>query len=117
MSNRAASLPTFTTPEELAAHLGASERFVRDEVRALGCFAKIGKRVIMLEHHVEAFMEAMECRSNSTGGAKSGTSEERLPVGDTEALHSRLTRKKPNAFGRTKSPKLGNVVSMGQARD
>lgn len=106
--------PTYTTPEELAAHLGASERFVRDEVRALGCFAKIGARVIMREHHVDAFMEAMECRSHSTAGAKSGTTEERLPVGDSEALQARLTRKSPNASARKKKPKRGNVVSMGR---
>lgn len=108
--------PPYITPKELAAHLGASERFVCDEVRALGCFAKIGSRVIMREHHVDAFMEAMECRSNSTGGAKSGTTEERLPVGDSEALQARLTRKSRNASGRKRKPKPGNVVSMGRAQ-
>ena len=59
-------VPTFTTPKALAKRLTASPRFVCDTVRELGCFCKIGQKVIMLDHHVVAFMEAMECHSRSS---------------------------------------------------
>ena len=88
-------IPKTITPVELALMLGASPRRVKEDVRALGCYCKIGAKILMREHHVEAFMEAMECQSKSTSVAKSGTTGAPLPEGDHAALVARRTRKQP----------------------
>ncbi len=85
-------LPSYTTPRALAKRLTASPRFVSDTVRELGCFCKIGQKVIMLDHHVVTFMEAMECRSKSSNGTSSIATGAQLPVGDYEALREQRTK-------------------------
>lgn len=107
-------IPETTTPAELAERLGASPRRVQDEVRALGCYCKIGGKVLMCAHHVEAFMEAMECPSNSTGAAKPGTTGDRLPEGDYVVLRKRLTKPMLKGSKRKLNKGPGTVVSMAQ---
>ena len=109
-------VPKHTTPRALAEKLGASPRFVSDTVRELGCFCKIGQKVIMLDHHVVAFMEAMECRSTSPSGAKSGTIQGQLPEGDFEALRKHRTKTVPPGSPQKSKRKHGEVILMDQAR-
>lgn len=109
-------VPNYTTPRELAEKLGASPRFVGDTIRQLGCFCKIGQKVIMLDHHVVAFMEAMECHSTSPSGARSGTTQGQLPEGDFEALRKHRTKTVPPGLRRKSKRKLGDVILMDQAR-
>lgn len=116
MTTRPAFIPDTITPEELAKSLGVSPRRVKDDVRALGCYCKIGKIVLMLEHHVEAFMEAMECHSGSTGAAKSGTTKGQSPEGDYEALQAQRTKRSHRASRPISKPKHGEVILMDRGQ-
>jgi len=116
MVNRHSIIPETTTPVELAEKLGASPRYVQDKVRALGCYCKIGGKVVMRDHHVEMFMKAMECHSNSICAAKSGTTGDPLPEGNYAALQARLKKPAPKGSKRKSNKGRGNVVSMGQGR-
>lgn len=109
-------IPAHTTPAELAERLGASPRFVSDTVRGLGAFCKIGQKVIMLDHHVVAFMEAMECRSRSSSATTHGTTQERLPEGDFEALRALRTKGLRKGSQQKSRQKRGKVISMAQAQ-
>ena len=53
-----APLPAVTTPEDMAAHLGVSERALRDMARALGACRMFGNKMILLEGDVQLIMEA-----------------------------------------------------------
>ncbi|MEM9966488.1 MAG: hypothetical protein AAF755_00160 [Pseudomonadota bacterium] len=109
-------LPAFTTPADIAAHYGASQRAVEDKVRELGCYAKIGAKVVLYDHHFEAFLEATECHLKSTGAAKSGTTGALSPGGDYEALQAQRT-KKSGSVSRTKSRNVpGRVISMDRGQ-
>ncbi len=111
------TLPDHTTPAALAAHFEASKRLVADLVRELGCYRKIGNRVIMLESDVKIFMEAIKpCPSNSQNAATSGGIAELLPEGNFSDLRERLTGKQPKGSKRTSKRKRGNVVSMGRGQ-
>jgi hypothetical protein len=114
MTNRAI-IPATITPDELAETLGASPRAVKDQVRALGCYCKIGKTVLMRDYHVEQFLEAMECQSKSTSGARSGTTGVPLPEGDYAALVARRTKKSPKESRRKQKPQAGVVTLMDRA--
>jgi hypothetical protein len=116
MPTHSAIIPQTITPKELAQQLGVSPRRVEDDVRALGCYCKIGRKVVMREHHVETFMEAMECRLKFTSAAKSGTTGVPLPEGGHEALVARRTRKQPKELRRKSKPQAGVVTLMGQRR-
>lgn len=109
-------IPNITTPDELAEMLGASARRVKDEVRALGCYCKIGRKVIMREHHVETFMEAMECHSGYLSAAKSGTIKGQFPEGDYEALRDQRTRKSQIGLRRKSKQKRGEVILMDRGQ-
>ncbi len=110
-------LPRFITPEALADHFGVSERTIRDLARELGACSTIGKKMILLEGHVDLILEATRsCRSQSTKGAKSGTTEEVLPEGDYEALRALRTKKPRNGSRLKKKQKPGNVISMDRGR-
>ena len=85
-------LPLYTPPHAFAKRLTVPPRFVSGTVRELGCFCKIGQKVMMLDHHMVTFMEAMECRSKSSNGISSIASVAHLPVGDFEALRAHRTR-------------------------
>jgi erythromycin esterase-like protein len=100
------------TPDELAAHLGALPRRVKDDVRAIGCYCKFGRKIIMREHHVETYMKAMECHLGSPSAAKSGTTAGQLPVGDYEALRDQRTRKSQLGLRRKSKQKHGEVILM-----
>jgi hypothetical protein len=115
MNMRPAIIPDTITPDELALNLGVSPRRVKDDVRALGCFCKIGAKVVMREHHVEAYMEAMECQSKSTSAARSGTTGVPLPEGDYAALVARRTKKLPKESRRKQKLQAGVVTLMGRA--
>ncbi|MEL6683300.1 MAG: hypothetical protein AAFQ09_11765 [Pseudomonadota bacterium] len=105
-------LPRYITPKALAEKLGASPRFVSDTVRELGCFCQIGRRMVMLDRHVDEFMEAMECRSKSRSATKSGTTAGRLPEGDYAALREQRTKGLQKGLRPKSKRKLGKVISM-----
>ena len=109
-------IPQTITPAELASMLGVSSRRVQEDVRALGCYCKIGAKVIMREHHVAAFMEAMECQSKSTSVVKFGTTEVPLPEGDHAALVARRTKKQPKGLRQKSKLPTGVVTLMDQRR-
>jgi hypothetical protein len=114
MPNAPAIIPETVTPKELAKGLGASHRRVADDVRTLGCYCKIGAKVVMRQHHVEEFMEAMECHSKSTGVVKSGITEAPSPEGDYAALQVRRTKPSRNAPRQKSNPKSGDVILMAR---
>lgn len=116
MGNHAAIIPLTTTPAALAESLGVSPRRVQDEVRALGCYCKIGGKIIMRADHVHQFMEAMECPSKSTGAAKSGTTQAQLPVGDYAALVAQRTKQSPKGSRRQSKTRRGDVILMDRGR-
>jgi hypothetical protein len=116
MNMRSAIIPETTTPDDLAKMLGASPRRVKDEVRALGCYFKVGRTVIMRGHHVEAFMEAMQCQSKSTSAARSGTTGVPLPEGDYAALAALRTKKLPKELQRKSKPPGGVVTLTDRGR-
>jgi len=116
MNMRPAIIPETITPDELALNLGVSPRRVKDDVRALGYFCKIGAKVVMREHHVEAYMEAMECHSGSSSAAKSGTTKGQFPEGDYEALRDQRTRKSQTGLRRKLKQKRGEVILMGRGQ-
>jgi hypothetical protein len=110
-----ALLPSYTTPEELAEHLGVSERTLRERARILGACRTLGKRMILLEGDVQLLLEDLRpCRSNSTGAqaAKSGTTGAPLPVGDYEALREQRTRNSPSGSPQKSKRGHGGVISM-----
>jgi len=51
-------LSAHTTPEQLARHLGVSERLVRSWARDLGARCILGKRMLLLADHVPMILEA-----------------------------------------------------------
>lgn len=111
------SLPDHITPAELAEHLGASERTIRETARRLGTCRIIGKQMIMLPEDLDAFMEGIKpCPSSCTDAGKSGTTQGPLPEGDFEALQAHLKKPKPRGSRQRSSTKLGSVVSMDRAR-
>lgn len=112
----ASIVPKHTTPKDLAQRLGASPRFVSDAVRELGCFCKIGQKVIMLDHHVVAFMEAMECRSRSSNGTTSTVTGAQLPVGDYEVLREQRTKGSRRGSQPRSKPRRGKVILMDQVQ-
>ena len=109
-------VPETITPRELAQQLGASQRRVEDDVRALGCYCKIGRTILMREHHVETFMEAMECPSKSTSAARFGTTGGPLPEGDYAELAARRTKRSLKGSQRRQKPQAGVVTLMDRAR-
>ena len=108
--------PEYTTPTDLAEHLGMSARTVNEKVAELGAYAKLGRRKVMFPHHVNSFMEAIQCPSPSTDAATSGTSEGRFPEGDYAALRARLTGTSPSGSRQKRKPRHGTGSSTGRAR-
>ena len=109
-------LPSYTTPRALAKRLTASPRIVSDTVRELGGFCKIGQKVIMLDHHVVTFMEAMECRSKSSNGTSSIATGAQFPVGDYEALREQRIKGLPKGSQQKSKQKRGKVILMDRAQ-
>ena len=110
------SLPDHITPAQLAEHLGASERTIRETARRHGTCRIIGNQMIMLPEDLDAFMEVIKCPSSCTGAGKSGTTQGRLPEGDFEGLRAHLKKPSPKGSRRKPSTKRGNVVSMDRAQ-
>jgi hypothetical protein len=111
-----APLPNVFTPDTVAAHLGVSERTLRDMARQLGACRMFGNRMILTEGDVQLIMEAARCPTPSTGAAKSGTTGGLSPGGDYAALAA--LRTKPSPKGSQRKPKAGNgsVISMDRRR-
>jgi hypothetical protein len=116
MKNLRKIIPETITPNDLAEKLGVSPRRVKDDVRALGCYYKVGKTILMGDHHVAAFLEAMECHSGSTSAAKSGTTKVQLPEGDYAALQDQRTRKSHHASRQKSKQKRGEVILMDRGQ-
>jgi hypothetical protein len=107
-----ALLPDYTTPEDLAAHLGVSERSLRATARAIGACREFGKRMILTPDDVNMIMEATRCPSKSSSAARSGTIEAPLTGSDFAALQKRLTAKSLKGSKRKSKSAPGNVISM-----
>jgi hypothetical protein len=106
-------LPEIYQPSQIAKRLGTSERRVRAQARKIGACLVVGKnRIVLTDIHVSRLMESFECRSRSTGGAKSGTSGARLPDASYEKVREQLSRKSPSKLRTASKPASGNVVSM-----
>lgn len=70
MTEIAPLLPEYATSEELAAHFGTSDRWVRSKAREIGACCIMGKKMIHLRHHVEMLLEELQpCQLNSTSAA------------------------------------------------
>lgn len=108
------TLPAVHKPAEIAAHLGMSERLVRETARAHGACRIMGKTMVLTDDDLAVFMEAIRCPSKSTGAAKSGTIEAPLRGDDYGALRERLIAKSRKGSRRRSKAALGNVVSMGR---
>ena len=108
--------PDYTTPADLADHFGVSKRTLWEQVREIGAFAKLGKKVILFPEHVDQLTEAMKCPSSSTGAAKSGTIEAPSLGGDFAALQARLTEKPRSGSKPKLKQKPGAVISMGRGQ-
>lgn len=114
---RRALLPDHVLPAELAAHLGVSERTLRETARELGAFRQFGKRMILLREDVDAIMEARRgCQSKSTAAATSGTTAAPLPAGDYAALLARRKSPSPKGSRPRPSARPGAVISMDRGR-
>ena len=115
MAGRAALLPDYTTPAELARHLGIAERTVREIARRLGAYRLFGKQMIFLEGDVQTILEAAKpCPSRSQSAARSGTTPALLPVGDYVALAALQKKQLPKESRRKPKHGNGNVISMGR---
>jgi hypothetical protein len=102
------------TPAMLAEKWGVSERHLRRIARELGACRVMGKAMWFTEDDVRTIEEAQRCRSSSGSGARSGTTEVRLPEGDYAALRaSREQTRRPPSKSSSRSRKgSGVVVSM-----
>lgn len=110
-------LPSYTTPEELAAHFGVPARTLKELARKIGACSIIGKSMILTEDDVNTIMEATRCPSKSTSAVRSGTIEAPLMGGDFAALQKRLTAKSQKGSRRKSKDAPGNVISMGRQPD
>ncbi len=113
------TLPEFTTPKELAAHIGWAEKRVRSLARKLGACRLLGNRMVFLPADVSAIMEATRpCPSKAIDvrEAISGTIGERLPDIDSVDLLAQLTRKPRKELRPRSRTSSGNVVSMEKRR-
>lgn len=113
------TLPEFTTPSELAKHLGWAEKRVRVLARKLGACRISGNRMIMLPADVTAIMEATRpCPSKSIDvrEALSGNIGERLPDIDSVDLLAQLTAKPRRELRPRSKTSSGNVVLIQKSR-
>jgi len=110
------NLPAITKPADLALHLGVSERALRVKARTIGACCELGKTMWFTDSRVALIMEATQCPSNSSGAAKSGTSQEQLPEGDFAALAALRTKPSPNESRTKLRRKPGVVISMDRKR-
>jgi hypothetical protein len=111
----ASTLPNFTTPGELAKHLGMSERTLREKARSVGACRELGKTMIMLDEDVAILMESLkQCPSRSTSAAKSGTTGALSPGGDYADLQARRSKRAPKGSRPTSKAARGKVILMDQ---
>jgi hypothetical protein len=112
------SLPIFYTPNQVAQHLGWTERLVRSEARRLGACRVMGKTMILLEEDVETILEATKCRSSSTAVTESGITAELLV--HLSGARGCAVRSKPKTSRRPRGrlpkskPDTGKVIRMDQ---
>jgi len=110
-------LPAHTTLIELAAHLKVPVRTLREKVKALGAYSKIGKQMILFESDVQQIMEATRpCHSKSTSAAKSGTTGAPLQEGDYAALRKLRTKQSRNELQPNGKGGNGRVISMDRGQ-
>ena len=109
--------PEMTTPEDLAHHMGWSERRVRELARKLGACRILGNRMVLTEGDVDAILEASRpCPLKSTNEAVSGITGGQLPSGDYAALRELRTKKERLRSRRKSKNGHGNVVLMARER-
>lgn len=106
------NLPEYTTPDELAIHLGWSARKLKATARALGACRVLGNRMVLTRSDVEIILEATKpCPSSSSSAGKSGTTPARLPGGDYEALLRLRRSQKPSGSPTRSKAKNSKVVA------
>lgn len=111
------ALPQIIDPDDLAAHLGVPARTLKKRARELGIGRQLGQVYFFINDDVGAFMEALRpCPSSSTNEAKSGTSVERLPEGNYEALRAQRTKSARKGSRRKPRQERGQVISMDRGR-
>ena len=109
------TLPEFTTPEDLARHMGISQRRVRSLARQLGACRIFGNAMRLTKADVDAILKAVKpcpSRSIDVREAMSGTIEGRLPDIDSAALLAHLTKKTPKELRPRSRTPSGNVVTL-----
>lgn len=111
-----ATLPAVYTPEDVAAHLGVSERTLREMARQLGACRMFGNRMILTAGDVQLIMEAARCPTPSTGAATRGTTGELSPGGDYAALAALRTKGLPKGSRQKPKAGSGSVISMDRRR-
>ena len=111
------ALPQVVNPQDLALHLGVSERVLRVVARKTGACRAIGKTKIFTETDVIALMEALKpFPSRSTGAAISGTTGASSPKSGYQAARERLTGNALKGSRLSGKPKGGTVISMDRER-
>lgn len=106
-------LPSVTTPEILAKHLGWSARRVRNKARELGACRISGNRMVLTQSDVDAILEeSRPCPLKSTNAAVFDITGAPLPNGDYAALRALRTKRTPPASRPRSKPSTGNIVSM-----
>lgn len=70
----------------------------------------------MLDHHVVAFMEALECHSKSSSGITSIATGAKLPVGDYEALREQRTKESRKESQQKPKQMRSKVILMDRAQ-
>jgi hypothetical protein len=111
------ALPQVVKPEDLALHLGVSERALRAAARKIGACRELGKSMFFLDTDVIMLMEALKsCPSPSTGAAKSGTTGAPSPKSGYQAARERLTGNLLNGSRLNGKRKSGTVISMDRER-
>src|ERR1700730_13556405 len=110
------TLPVVYRPEQVAQHLGWSERRVRSEAKRLGACLVMGNRMTLTESDVITLMEAQRCPSSSTSAARSGTTGGRLPaISYADLVKQRTKRSRPVRLPKSKSGN-GSVIMMDRNR-
>ena len=97
--------------DDLADRWGASRRHLRQLARRLGCYSRIGHAMVLTDADQAALLEATRC-SGSTGAAKSGGSEARLPDDGYTEAQALLSGHAPRPGRRASKRGNGTVVTM-----
>jgi hypothetical protein len=112
------TLPAVYTPQQVASHLGWTERFVRNEAVRLGACRGSGQRMRLLDEDVKKILEANKCPSTSSSVAASGISTTLLArlagVSTSVSQPKQPTKRRPRGTLPKSKEKSGTVISMAR---